>query len=58
MMFVVIFPFVIGMEYLSILALPIFLSALLGVSFKKEKVQAEAIIHTSLSRHQEYLKSA
>lgn len=35
MMALVIFPFVVGLPFLAILAVPVFLSALMGVSFKK-----------------------
>lgn len=37
LMIVVILPFFLGIPVLSILALPIFLSALMGVSFRNEK---------------------
>ncbi len=36
LMIVVIVPFVFGIPFLAIFALPVFLSALLGVSFKKK----------------------
>ncbi len=47
MMVVVIAPFVLGVPFLAILALPIFLSTMLGVSFKKPstgKMKNKAVI--------------
>lgn len=37
MMFMVVMPFLIGVPLLAIFAVPIFLSALLGIDFKSEK---------------------
>jgi hypothetical protein len=41
MMVIVIGSFVIGYPALAILAVPVFLSALAGVSFKKEKTETQ-----------------
>jgi len=46
LMAVVIVPFTIGVPILALLALPVFLSALLGVSFKIKKVARRPKLET------------
>jgi len=50
MMLIVIVPFVLGMPLLSLFALPMFLIAILGISFKNENRNEETKIKESKSR--------
>ena len=50
MMFVVVGAFVINMEYLAILSLPIFLSAIMGVKFELPKMRQIVIKNNLIER--------